>query len=408
MRNEDMHDDQIDIISFLRTFWRRRRLIVYGISIVTLGSILIAVSLPRTYRSHGFYQANISAPLYKTCRNALTDTQRFFAFLESGQYLNATESKDLRRSIRESRDLANLFVFVFESGSGDSGQNKENSSNVLGLEITSESHSPERAQKTVFALGAYIKDSLLNYALHEYINSNFKESSESLRTIDKAIIENAFAEKQLLVKKSDLQKLKAEYPSVAIEIKQVFTVKGDGYQYLSTTAEVIKTQAAISETRRERAKLVREREMAEMRYNFFAKARDLLKNYRPGEVLFREVLSLKDQFFSKDSDKDTVKDILSTLPVEKDSEFDLSKMRFVSGPTLPSESIAPNKRHIVLWSFIISLFTFPLLALLVDWWGSNKSLITEPVDLSLSSNPLRASTYAADVAERAGAGFKKS
>jgi hypothetical protein len=106
----------------------------------------------------------------------------------------------------------------------------------------------------------------------------------------------------------------------------------------------------------------------ELKYEFFSKTRDALETEEFGENLLHKILEIKDSFFAK---TDT-----NELDMDLDNIRNLCKsIRFFSGPSQPSNPVAPRKSLIWAVSFVLGFCFFVVLAFFVEWWKTNKDKI---------------------------------
>jgi hypothetical protein len=254
------------------------------------------------------------------------------------------------------------------------------SNSVIGLDLSYEADSPQKAYSYVRFFGQYIRDCLLYVSLYEYIKDDYSKVISELSGNENNIIDTQFNVLQNTKKMLDIKAILTKYPASAkIENRQLVSVQEGGSRFLAPVTQLVGIESALADQRRTLAELEREKEKLIIRREYFSKCNEALNEIgRHGEKLFSQLKSIKaDVFKKKDFSKGTVKEVFNDLNIALQT-FDLAfftNCRFISGPTIPARHIKPRKSVIVIIACFLSFFFFIVLTLVLHWWQSNKKAI---------------------------------
>jgi LPS O-antigen subunit length determinant protein (WzzB/FepE family) len=401
--NQKPKVNEIDLTTIVAILWRQRKLIVIGTLAVTLLAAALSFAIPKTYRSEGFYQlgnpekkisdemnavkenlVGIPIPLYKKSAPQFFNPTRLYAFARQEGYFSEKELGRIRTIFRSEKAITRWITPVFAYSKGDlrdlAQVPKEESNSVLGLNLSFESGSPEKAYKFVRFFGKYVRDCLLYVSLYNYVKDEYSKIISELSRNGNHIIDLQFNLQQNIRKMLDIKAILKKYPeSAKIDSRQLVSVQEGGFRFLPPITQLVGLESALADQRQGLAELEREREMLVIRREYFSKCNEALNKLgRRGEMIFSQLKSIKsDVFKNKDFRKGTVKAVVNDLSIDL-QVFDLAfftNCRFISDPTIPVRPIKPRKSVIVCMAFFISLFFFMALALILHWWQGNKKAI---------------------------------
>jgi hypothetical protein len=420
---EGPYDDEIDLRLIFAILWRQRKLIVLG----TLGSTLLAVGvsflIPKVYRSEGFFQlgnplykftkdtnANqfgsifnnptedtnksdsdktkpigISIPMYKSSSSQFFNPNKLYIKAGQDKSFNGEDLAKLRDDLKSTADIGKWIKPVYAFAKEDTREfaqlPKDELNSVLGLNISYEEYSTEKAAAHVSFFGNYVRDCLMHFTLYNYIMDGFNNTTSATSKIENQIIEAQFQLQQSSKKREDIKTILSDYPDTAkMETRQVVSVQEGGSRFLSPVTQLVGIESTLADLRRAHAQLERDREKLSVRAEFFSRSfNDIEKAGENGDSLFMLLKSIKDEvFINKDLGRDEIKEVFNNLSVDLQGfDFTLNQnTRFISGPTVPTVHIKPRKSIIIVVTFTASLFFFLISAFVVEWWKINKNVIT--------------------------------
>jgi hypothetical protein len=407
---EFLNADEIDLSSILFILWKRKKLIIYGTLGMTLLSIAIALQLPRVYRSDGFYQlgnpkkiseneklsikktASIGVPvlLYKSSSTQFFDPNRFQLIASQNKSFDKEELNKTKNNFRTAEDINKwikpVYAFAKEDVREFAQLPQDETNSVIGLNLSYEADSPEKASAYVTFFGNYIRDCLLYVTLYNYIMDGYSSKVSAMNKNENEIISNHFELLQNTNKMKDIRTILSNYPeSAKIEYRQIVSVQEGGSRFLAPVTQLVGIESTLADLRQDLAKFERDREKFAVSVEFFTRCfNEISKIGERGELLFQLVKSIKDEVFKdKDSRKDTVKEVFNNLSIDLQT-FELtffSNSRFISGPTIPEIQIQSRKSIIVIVSCFASFLFFTLVAFILHWWQGNKKEITSDPSL---------------------------
>lgn len=420
---KDYKDYQNDFVKITHTLFKRKWLITLGVIIFTILSIIISFALPKVYKSEAFYllsgphiplektiekpeiskdeilseyfkpmeekilsiEDKISVLEYKKYSSLFTSPRRFIHFIEEKNLFKGKELERIKANINTPQDLSKRINTVYSYSKEDLQKvaqiSAEEETFVLGVNLVQEDNSPQNAQTFVETMGEFIRDSIIYCKLRDYMSTKYNYSATRSRKYENLIIDADFNLNQLTQKIQDIQSIYSKYPqSSRIENRQVVSVEKEGYRYLSPITQLVGIESRIADIKEELSTYQREKEKAEINYEFFSQMKELVEKNESGEDIFQGFLSLKEEFFKKkDLTDDTVKEVFNQLKIDVEIFKTLfnENMRFIYGPSLPQVPIKPRKPVIVIAGFFIGLFLFVFLAFVIEFWMRHKKSITE-------------------------------
>jgi LPS O-antigen subunit length determinant protein (WzzB/FepE family) len=393
-------DYQGDLIKVFRILFKRRVLIIGGTCLITALAIVISLVLPKLYRSEGFYLLSeetvrkekaeseftpfLTLPEFKSFSRLFADVEIFNAYLKTVKP-GPDDLTVLRTKIRNPVDLSQLisplYAYSREEIREGAPIRPEQANYILGIIISYEDSSPEKARQIVRRLGGYVRNCVIYGRLHNYINSHYSTARVNSRTLENNIISRRFQLDQLMEKRKQIQLIRSKYPqSTQLEERQVVSMEPEGYRYLSPVAQLVGIESKIADIQEEISTFERERKKEAFFFDFFAKLKTFLGTTQTGERVFQELTELLDQVLkTQDLSLDPFKEAFNGLTIDAENHRDFfeSCLRFVSDPSLPARAIKPKKLSIVLGAFLISLFVFSVIAFLLEFYRTNRELIVK-------------------------------
>jgi hypothetical protein len=178
----------------------------------------------------------------------------------------------------------------------------------------------------------------------------------------------------------DIRAILSNYPeSAKMESRQLVSVQEGGSRFLAPVTQLVGIESALADLRRDLAELQRTKDKLSLRAEYFSRSfNELIENVKQGEKLFLMLKKIKDDSFAgKDLNKDEVKEVFNDLSIDLQT-FDFTffqNSRFISGPTIPTVPIKPQKTLIIIVTFITSLFLLIVSVFISHWWQNNKKAI---------------------------------
>ena len=422
--SKETDTDEIDLSIIFAVLWQQWKLILFGTLGATILSIIVSFYIPKMYLSEGFFQlgsvktdtikppANIKTDskskienqpsfraimgipiqLYKIIYPQFLDPHYFQLVASQNNLLDEKKLKELKTNFKSASDINQWIKPVYAHAKEDAREfvaiSKDEYNSVIGLNLSYEADSPEKASDYVRFFGEYIRDCLLYDTLHSYIRNQHSFYFSEMNRCDNNIIESKFLLLQNTNKLQDIQVILTKYPeSAKIESRQLVSVQEGGDRFLAPVTQLVGIESTLAELRLNLADLERDKEIFAILAEFFSRCdNELTKLNRNGSSLYLLTKTIKNEVFkSKDSSKDTVKEAFNNLSNDLEA-FELaffSNCRFVFGPTIPHVHFKPRKGLLVIVSCFISFLLLAILAFVSYWWHSNKRKIR----LIKSKNP---------------------
>lgn len=414
--------DEIDLTFLLKVVLKRKIPIILGTVLITVISIIISLIVPKVYESNGFLilsqqkpfslptetrslpkeltaarkdslqspeESGITlVPRYKSYFQNFSKADNFWLFLQNSPEFQKRDDKTIiKKRFKDinPEDFISIFSPVYAYSKKDmevlAQINKDIINYVVGIRIKIESSHPEQAQYLVNNFGGYIRNSMLNQELTNYINTSLKEAKTSFKEYEIDIIENKFNLRQLQIKKKDIEAILKNYPdSKNIELRQVVSVEKGGNIYLSPITQIVGIESLIAELNRTLERQKREKEIEKIKIDFFNQAKKLTEklDVKKESKLLIKIRTLKEtEFQKKDKQLDKVKQVFNELTNTFENYHNkyYEKIRFSSVPEIPEKHIKPKKRMIVILTFCLAFLFWILLAFVMEWWENNRKKI---------------------------------
>lgn len=431
------HDYRNDLVSVLQVLFKRKVLIISGVIVVTVLSLILSLTLPKVYRSEGFFQFSdpskesqnplftvasqllessrmvmlsqlkdqglltmlkdlnieldqpehfhvVTIQHFKKYASAYGNYQDFLRYVSHIKELEPVEYEKLKSQIRTAGQFTNLAREIYALSRDDLknvGQTLLQEKNyVVGVELFMEGDTPKTAQRYLRVLGQFIGYSILSEKLNEYASGSLNESSMLMTRYDNYIIDNQAALERLKQKRDQLQALYKKYPAAGKQDnRQVVDLGDDGQHYLSLTTQIIGVESRIIAVQQLLEQFQLEREKTLLYTAFFSQLKDTLdegkKALLPPLKVFEQTM---DTFFTRQNlDSPVIRAVKNSLAVDL-KRFDIlahKTLQFVSPPTLPGIPEWPRKSIFVAFGFIISLLIFCALAMALEFWKRHKNVI---------------------------------
>jgi len=390
--------EEIDYTKVFTILWRQRKLIIFGTLAATLLATAVGFIIPETYRSEGFYQLGnleksigagkekhigITIPLYKKYASQFLNPDLLYSFASTEESFDEKDLNQIKKNLRTARDITDWIAPVFAYSRGDvrdlAQMPKEEANSILGLNLSYEGDSAQKAHAYVRFFGRYVQDCLLNMALYDYVKDEYSTVISQLSVNENSVIELQFDLLQNERKMVDIRAILTKYPQTEkVESQQLVSVQDGGFRFLGPVTQLVGIESLLADQRRTLAKLEREKEMLHVRRKYFSKCNEALnKKGRGGELFYSQLEAIKSAMFEKmEISKDTEKEVFNGLSIDLQA-FDFasnSNCRFLSGPSLPGRPIRPQKGVMAIVALLLSAIFFLFLALLLSWWREKKGV----------------------------------
>ena len=412
------YEDEINLAPIFQILYRRRKFILYGTLLAALLSFLIALLLPRIYRSEGFYAftsqrgsekekdkdkdkdkdrtlriSTMAIPDFKKYQKRFTNPLLFQNFIKRKGLLSQEDLSMVSKYIQSSEDLNKLISPAYAYAKEDlkvlAGIPPDTQNYVIGVQLNWEAKGPDKARALVIILGVFLRNTSMYNLLYDYINANYTVFANDIRKFENDNLITKFNLEQLTLKADRVKSILKRYPSAgAAENRQVVSVGEGGYNYLSPATQLVGVESQVADLMEKSAKEIRHKEISQINYNFFNEARKFFGKDENGDLVYNNLVELQNQFFKNlDLNKDTHREVYNTLLNDMEIfRFTFyESYRFVSEPNLPLKPFKPKKGTIVIIATILAFFVFIFLAFLIEWWKNNKSFIKENGSSALQS-----------------------
>ncbi|MCP5053195.1 MAG: hypothetical protein GY940_38880, partial [bacterium] len=241
------NDYRNDFVGLLRALFKRKRLIIFGVLITTILSLVLAMVVPKTYRSEGFFQFSdptkeknnplfsvasqllessklvvlsqlkdlgmlrvlkdlnieltqpdhfhvMTIQQFKKYSSAFGNYYEFLGFVRRNKLLEDEEFESLKGLINTTGQFSKLILEIYALSRDDLknvGQTLLQEKNyVVGVELQIDAHQPATAQRFLNALGAFIRYSIFVERFNEYTSLNLNESQILASRYDNYILSN--------------------------------------------------------------------------------------------------------------------------------------------------------------------------------------------------------------------------
>jgi len=381
--------DEISLVDIFKVIYKWRKFIILGTLFCTISAILFTYFGPKAYKSTAFFQLSknnitIDLPEFKKYDYVITSEKRFLDYLKNNEKLLDIDLSKIEKSLTDSQFLDKKIEIMNayseeELGRGLSTQQLKNY--ILGLSLSTESKSPEDAQKFLYIFGNYIKNSIVYVVLYDYVVNKISSANKNIKKYENLIIRTTFNLEQLLKKNKELLVLFKKYPEAkSLEYRQIVSTQEGGYRYLSPVSQLIGVESKIVDLRTNIENYERELKKSKIKLDFFEKAKKYLNENKPWETMYSDINNLKDSMFKSinfTEDKDISEEVLNEISIDF-QDFNIlfyEVFTFVKQPVLPVKTIKQNMKIIVGATFILSFFILVLLSFFINWWITHKDEI---------------------------------
>ncbi|MCP4147562.1 MAG: hypothetical protein GY757_07410 [bacterium] len=431
MEIRETKNDDIDLVQLAKVLIKRKWMIVGGTLLLTVLAIIIALLLPKTYKSEGFFQLstgvdlqvdaimeiqkkvqiglhnnllssqtmrnnmlvddilqnsslmmkNVTIPDYKKYLAKITNTQYFLKYLNS---LNKEGQKDLEELTQEARvsdilsqALTPVYAYTKKDLKDLAQISKDANNYLVGIKLYGECESPQKAQTFINILGAFIKSSILYEKMNNYIIEEYTRSSTQAKKYDNFLITASFKLNQLIQKSDAMRAIGKKYPASPVEL---ISLGPTGHRFLSPTVQLVGIESYMIDLKENLVQNKRNKQLSDLRLQFFAKLKPILAEETFGSSHLAKCLDYKKTFFENPGamPEDVIRQVKNELDVDFENISNLdTEMQFISGPTLIPKPIKPRKAVIAAVSFVFAFFLCIFMAFFVDWWQKNKKIIAE-------------------------------
>jgi len=368
--------DEIDLYDYLRVIWRWRWMIAIGVVVATLISIPAAYRM-RTYESQGVLRVSsqnvqLSLPQYKTYSENFLAPDLFLKYVKTHDVISGAEIASLeaiRKRISLQENVEAVFAYGAEEIEKGVSQFNPEKQYVTTLRLDWKTSSPLAAQQIVAGLGNFIKYSIEQKVLDDYVKGKYEGAYINVYQLENKLTNLDFFLRQKQEKLRDLKRIAERFPHVdKTSTREVVSVEEGGHLYLSPSAQMVATDASISDIKLEMTDTKRDLKINKVRLDFFSALKEGIEKENPDD-LFAYLNSLKEEFFKG---KDLKQEEISLVRNETFADFARFEHRFddvtqfISGPTLPQRA-KPSTRIVVAVSFFVGLFFFTLLAFFLEF-----------------------------------------
>jgi len=437
-RDERDERDELDLVQVVKVLLKRKWLIVAGTVLFTLAAGVLTLLLPKVYESKGFFQLSqgrdvditnlkdiqdifkeempntmmdvtmvkdsimndflstggrllmktVSIPDYKKYFSQFTNPRLFLQFMAMKKKSGDADLKSIRPVVRTADDIAQWIEPVYAYSKNDTkelGQIARDAENfVVGVDISGEGNSPQKAKTFVFIIGEFIKDSIIYGKLKNYIASELSRSRTEYNKYDNYIIKDDFKLKQLSQKRDDIREMLKRYPGTQelMTSREVIYFADGGHRFLSPTMQLVGIESYMADVKENLSGCKRNKEVAGLKLQFFQKVNEILESETFSGPLIEKSLALIQTVSADQANQELTDDIVREVKNDLNVDFNnfvsfREGMRFISGPSLTERPIHPRKALITSIAFVLGFFLFVFLAFFIEWWSKNKKMIVE-------------------------------
>ena len=430
--------DELDLVQVVKVLLKRKWLIVAGTVLFTLAAGALTLVLPKVYESDGFFQLSqgrdvditnlkdiqdifkeempntmldvtmvkdsimndflstggrllvktVSIPDYKKYFSQFTNPRLFLQFMDMKKKSGDIDLKNIRPVVRTADDIAQWIEPVYAYSKNDTkelGQIARDAENfVVGVGISGEGDSPQKARTFVSIIGEFIKDSIIYGKLKNYIASELSRSRTEYNKYDNYIIKDDFKLKQLSLKRDDIREMLKRYPETReiMKFREVVSLADGGHRFLSPTMQLVGVESYMADVRENLSGCKRNKEVAGLKLQFFQKVNEILDSETFSGPLLEKSLALIQTISADQANQDLTDDVVREVKNDLNVDFNnfvsfREGMRFISGPSLTERPIHPRKALITSIAFVLGFFLFVFLAFFIEWWSKNKTMIVE-------------------------------
>jgi hypothetical protein len=420
---EDIGDErklyEPDFGAFACILWKRRQLIFVFTLCTTLISIVIALIIPKTFKSEGFFQlgnpkikladqtdsdfsafdfsktkANtpkgndpypIGFPMatFKAYSSQFYNPNRLITFANRVKIISEEELEIMKKTLARSEDISKWIKPIYTFSRDDAREftqlPKDEANAAIGLKITYEHYSSKLSHDFVFLLGNYVRDCMVYVALSNYITDGYTTTIAKLNKIENDMLNTKFELSQCNKKKEDIQRILLDYPdSAKIDSRQLVSLQEGGSRYLAPITQLVGIDSTIADLKRLLSSFEFQSDKLKIRNLFFTMCNAELAGFKDnGEKLFSRIKSIRDEIFrEKDVNNIVIREVMNNLNIDIQTFEAIYYLnsRFISDPTIPTEHIWPRKGLIAIATLICSFIAIIVWIILCNWWQNTRQL----------------------------------
>jgi hypothetical protein len=318
---------------------------------------------------------------YKRLSAAYLTIERFSEYVGERKLESSAAVAELRKHFETER-ISAIIEPVYSFTRSDAKQLVdepiEGSSNVIGLRITIDSHSPVLAQEMVTLLGEYVVDSIVYLTYSLAARAYWSDLKTRMIRYENIVLESTERLAEHRRKAQDLKSIVGRYPQTANGSSgHTIWVTDDTARYLPPLTQLATAEVQESETRELIRKAKREQAKSALLLEYYGRLRSLTGETKSGEKILRSLETLKDEVFAgKNLEDDVVKQVYNSISIENENAVNvyLQNSRFIAGPTLPTRSTARPVAMLALGLFA-GLVASVVLAFVRYWWRDNRTKV---------------------------------
>lgn len=444
MEKQNVHNDErdgrddLDLVQVVNVLIKRKWLIVAGTILLTLAAIVITLLIPKVYESNGFFQLSqgrdvditnlkdiqdifkedmqstmmdvtmmkdslmsnflssggrlmmktVSIPDYKKYLPQFTNPRLFLQFMDMKKKSGENDLEDIGPMVHTAEDIAQWIEPVYAYSKSDTkelGQIARDAENfVVGIRISGEGLSPQKAGTFVSTIGDFIEDSIIFGKLKDYIAAELNRSRTEFDKYDNFIIKDDFRLKQLSEKRDNIREIVKRYPRAQelMKFREVIALGETGHRFLSPTIQLVGIESYMADIKENLSKCKRNKALAGLKLQFFREVKEVLDSETFSGPLLGKSLELIKTVSAdpanQDLPGDIVREVRNDLSVDFNNFLSFREgMQFIAGPSLTEQPIRPRKALIAAIAFVLGFFLFVSLAFFIEWWSKNKKKIVE-------------------------------
>ncbi len=384
MNNEKTNiNDEIDLFDLFRILWKRKLFILSGVFIITFLSVVIVFMLPKYYKCNGILRFStkgkkISLIDYKDYSLIFTDRDNFYRFLSN----NVKDKNKLRliidgmKKVNPSKAIKPIYAYTKEDIKNFGKIKDETVNFIIGVKISHRCKNPEKTGEIVKLLGSFIRESIVDKKIYDYISSNYYRSKDLIVKYNDKTFHAKFNINLLEKKKGDILMILKKYPdSRKMNSFQLVSTDNGGYRYLSPVNQIVGIESQIADLKQSLAFYKRNKDIEQIKIIFFRELKQKIIDKKTVVHVYRTFLKEFDFFLKKlDLKGDIGKKVYNDLSVavEKFKKVYNEDIRFNPPLTISARPVKTNKKLIIFSAFFFSILFFSLLSFLLEGGKENK------------------------------------
>ena len=377
---EDKRTSQDELISvrhLITVLGRRRMLIILGTVGVTLAALVVSLLMPRVYRSRAVISLGkvsigtahgMSIPVYNNYSNFILNRRLMSKYFQVN-YRELYEEREAN-GFKLKTNIEPILGYDKEE------RIKSTLNFVLGINVSGDADTPEKARQICEGIGNYTRTAIVNLRTGELIGSLKRSNGNGMVANQKTINEKQFNIEQLKEKETMIVNELLKIPGLdSNSNREVINASDDTAKYLSPKQQLVAVKVSIKDQELAISRLLRENRTSGIVMDFLTKISPLITNKRDFLVihdLLDQIISEKESYFAGKTDEES-KNAYYQLTMAFSNLVKLRKVfDYMSIPTRPTSSIAPRTKLIVFLSFVLALGFFLFLAMALEWWATSK------------------------------------